>query len=124
MATAAAPRGLQPGGRALWNSIAKKYDLRPDEKRILTDACREADLITQMETDFKKSTVMVTGSMGQPVVNPLIAELRQHRAVLSQLLAKLKLPDEPAAGEESTGQPTRSTNARAAANARWSTRGA
>lgn len=122
--SAAAPKGIGPSGRALWNSIAKIYDLRPDEKRILTDACREADLIAQMDTDYKKSTLMVKGSMGQPVVNPLVAELRQHRGVLARLLAQLKLPDQDPAESNGEATPTRSTNARAAANARWATRGA
>jgi hypothetical protein len=52
------------------------------------------------------------------VINPLISELRQHRSTLASLLRQLKLPDESVSAE------ARSTAARAAANARWSRRGA
>lgn len=122
-----APTHLQKtgAGRRLWNSIAKDYDLRPDELRILEDACFEADLIEDLAKAQRAQPVMITGSMGQLVLNPLIAEVRQHRATLSALLTKLKLPDDEP--EEGTGAPAaddRSSKARAAANARWSRRGA
>jgi hypothetical protein len=61
----------------------------------------------------------VRGSQGQDVINPLISELRQHRSTLAALLRQLKLPDDSASAAEA-----RSTSARAAANARWSRRGA
>lgn len=128
MAARTAPTHLQKAGagRKLWNSIAKDYDLRPDEYRVLEDACFEADLIEDLAAAQREQPVMITGSMGQQVLNPLIAEIRQHRSTLSTLLVKLKLPDDPDAST-GEGQPVgddRSTKARAAANARWSRRGA
>lgn len=123
-----APTALKkPGaGRRLWDSIAKEYDLRPDELRILEDACFEADLVEVLAKEQREQPVMITGSMGQKVLNPLIAEVRQHRATLSVLLAKLKLPDaeEPDEGAVAPAADDRSSKARAAANARWSRRGA
>lgn len=117
-----APRELGKGGRRLWNSIKSQgYILRPDEVRVLEDACREADLIDDIQSAWKaakdRAEFMVKGSMGQQVINPLVAELRQHRATLAGLLARLKLPDTQAgsAGTEST----RGDQQRAAANARW-----
>lgn len=112
------PKGLKPAGAALWRSIVGKWDLRPDELRILREAAREVDLIDIMERELAGDKVMIAGSMGQRVVNPLITELRQHRATLAQLLRQLKLPDESGGEQE-----TRSTQARAAANSRWATRG-
>jgi hypothetical protein len=53
------------------------------------------------------------GSMGQQVINPLISELRQHRATLASLLGRLNLPD------EATDSVPRSVQARDAAHARW-----
>jgi hypothetical protein len=114
----APPKGLKPAGAALWRSIVGRWDLRPDELRVLREAAREVDLIDAMERELAGDKVMIPGSMGQRVVNPLITELRQHRATLAQLLRQLKLPDE--SGEK---QETRSTQARAAANTRWATRG-
>jgi len=113
----AAPRGLDAGGRALWRDITATYDLRADELRVLEAACREADLIAQLQDAMPGEDLIVTGSQGQPVINPLVPELRQHRTTQAALLRQLKLPDESNSAE------ARSTQAREAANARWSTRG-
>lgn len=125
MATRTAPPHLDRAGKKLWREIAKDYDLRPDEYRILEDACREADLVEVLADAQREQPVMITGSMGQLVLNPLISEVRQHRSTLSTLLGKLKLPDDPdAAGQDIPAGDDRATQARAAANARWSRRGA
>lgn len=116
----APPKGLKPSARALWNSVVGKWDLRPDELRVLREACREVDLIDVLEAELAKDAIMIPGSMGQMVVHPIITELRQHRATLAALLRQLKLPD--ADGGEAEKE-NRSTAARAAANARWATRG-
>src|SRR5690349_16945692 len=93
-----APVGLSRRARALWVSTTERYDLRDDELRILEDACREVGLIDQMESAIESADLMSVGSMGQPVVNPLLAEVRQHRNVLAALLRHLKLPDDSGEG--------------------------
>lgn len=114
------PRNLGEAGAELWRQIATdgNYELRPDELRVLEDACREADLIdaieAQLSADIAAGCFTVKGSMGQPVVNPLISEQRQHRSTLAGLLGKLKLPD-----EDSDVSAPRSTQARSAAQSRW-----
>lgn len=122
-----APKGLDTQGRKLWEAIAKSYDLRPDELSILEDACRERDLVALMEAalsaDLRRALdhsegLRTKGSQGQDVINPLVSELRQHRALLATLLGKLRLPD------EGDGAVDMSSAARAAANARWGKRGA
>lgn len=93
-------------GRALWRSIVDDYTLRPDELRLLADACELADRI-----DYRKQRadelhrevgdkLLIRGSTGQSVRNPLIDEARQElaeqrkdRIALNDLLARLKLPD-------------------------------
>lgn len=116
-----APRGLKARGKALWNEIVDKYDLRPDELRVLEAAAFEADIIATLEDGMKGADLMVKGSQGQLVINPLIPELRQHRSTQAGLLRQLKLPDDPgAAGADED----RSTQAREAANARWGNGGA
>lgn len=104
------PVGLGASGTALWQSIAGSYVLRPDEKVTLEAACRASDRIAAMRTELG-DTIMTTGSMGQDVVHPLIAEIRAHEVQVAGLLAKLKLPDE--AGSEQVSQQ------RAAAQSRW-----
>lgn len=109
------PKGLGSKAKAIWSETVDQYDLRVDELRVLEDACREADLVDRLETALDGADLIVKGSQGQPVANPLVQEIRQHRATLQRLLASLKLPDEPSGAE--VGQ--RSSSARAAANARW-----
>lgn len=111
------PKNLGAAGKALWSSIIPAYELRPDELRIFMDACREADLIARLEDELAVSPLMVKGSMGQEVISGLVSEVRQHRAVLAQLLGKLKIPDSPAGAARKRAQV--SDAARAAARARW-----
>jgi hypothetical protein len=107
------PVGLEEGGTALWDDITAVYDLRPDELRVLEAACFEVDLIDRLQREVGTADLVVHGSQGQPVANPLVTELRQHRSALRALLKQLDLPD------ESTGTTSRSAQARDAANARW-----
>lgn len=89
------PEGLADAGAALWKSIADaQYELRADELRVLEDACRTADLIEDLRLEALDAQRIVKGSQGQPVINPLISELRQYRSTLASLLRQLHLPDE------------------------------
>lgn len=112
------PAGLGDRGTVLWREVSAEFDLRADELRVLEDACREADLIDALADALDAEDLLVTGSKGQPVMNPLVPELRQHRATLAALFRQLRLPDDGDSPE------ARSTQAREAANARWSRRGA
>ena len=113
-----APAGLGRAGKALWKGIAGVYELRADELRVLEDAASEADLVEQLKDGMVDQPLIVRGSQGQEVINPLVSELRQHRATLSALLRQLKLPD------EGQSEAAISNQARAAANTRWARRGA
>jgi hypothetical protein len=119
VAKKAAPKGIHAAGKALWDTVTSGYALRADEFTVLEDACRTSDMIATLEAGFDaEPDLMVRGSQGQKVINPIIAELRQYRAARAALLRQLKLPDESSSPE------ARSTQARAAANARWANRGA
>lgn len=122
MATIAAPAGLAQHGIAFWGEVTSKYELRVDELSTLEDACREVDIIQQLES-YRLADgfeMFVRGSQGQQVINPVMSELRQHVSVKKALLAQLKLPD-----DNSTDQGGElSAKNRAAANARWARRGA
>lgn len=117
-----APKDLGAAGKALWASIASKYELRPDELAVLADTCRTADIIAEMEKAWSKDGRPMTsrGSQGQLVTYPLISELRQYRATKAALLRQLKIPDE---GSTDVGGALSAKN-RAAAQARWARRGA
>ena len=114
------PKPLRPlgeDGQALWDSIVPQYELRPDEIRILQDACCEADIVARLELELVDADLMVKGSMGQLVASPLVSEVRQHRTTLAGLLAKLKLPDSPAGAARKRA--VVSEKAVKAARARW-----
>ena len=108
------PQHLGAKAKRVWSEITGPYDLRADELRVLEDACREIDLVERLEKEFADEPTMVKGSMGQLVASPILQELRQHRALVAQLLGKLKLPDEDGRQQESV-----SNAARKAALARW-----
>ena len=104
------PTSLGTAGKRLWRETAKMYELRQDELEILRSACREADLIEKMDTELKGAPLLVAGSMGQDVINPLLQEVRQHRASMAALIRGLKLPDAdpaPAINGQRTGGQTR-----------------
>ena len=101
MSNPPAPSGLRAGGKRVWTEVSNEYELRVDELDILEDVCREVDMIAALERELKKSGLMATGSMGQPVVNPLVAELRQHRATKKSLWSALKLPSSDGESEVS-----------------------
>jgi hypothetical protein len=118
-----APRGLGAEGRGLWRAVAgsDSYNLRPDELCLLAEACAEADLIGRMRAELDGAGLVTEGSQGQPVANPLIAEVRQHRLLLARLLSQLGLPDgADAASADDELRRARSRLGRQGARARWS----
>lgn len=109
-----APRGLNAAGKALWREFTARYTLDEREMTALLLACRQADDIGRLERLLSSEPDMVKGVAGQPVVHPAFAELRQARAALDRLLARIALPDEE-------GRPMTPAQQRAqkAARARW-----
>src|SRR5258705_6538824 len=117
-----APGGLGVAGRRLWKTVisdADSQDIDLDSREItwLEDACRLADRLEQLEVELASSTLMVAGYQGQPVINPLIPEIRQTRALRAQMLARIVVTP-PEEKQPAVGFP-RAVQARNAANARW-----
>lgn len=114
-----APKGLGPAGRALWREIAAQVaadglQLDARERRLLRDACAEADALEAVEAALDGARLMVRGSQGQDVAHPLLGEARRSRATIAQLLGRIGLED-PGVGDTGRGSRTTSTAARAAA---------
>lgn len=118
MAKYPTPPGLRADGKALWKSIAPKYELRPDELTVLAAACKTADTAAEIEKAWVDlgRPYLTRGSMGQDVIHPLLGERKAQNAALARLLAQLKLPDDPAAGAPN--------QQRDAAQSRWASSGA
>lgn len=110
------PAGLGEQAAQLWRDIVDEQELRRDELRILEDACREVDLIERMHVELQTAPLVVKGSMGQDVANPLVQELRQHRGLVARLLGSLKLRDEETEARDALA---RQDQARRAAGVRW-----
>ena len=118
MSTPKEPAGLGESGAALWDAIAGKYRLRPDEFTVLEDACRTADMLSALTAAwiYDGSPMTTSGSMGQLVIHPLIAEMDKHRKSRAAFLRQLALPD--ADDVPATNQH------RSAAVTKWQQRGA
>lgn len=106
------PTGLGTAARRFWVEVTSAFQMRPDELRILEDACREMALVDRMEKEQRGKPLVVKGSQGQDVAAPLVQELRQHRTALARLLLQLRLPDDGA-------EAARSSAARDLAMSRW-----
>ena len=112
---------LGDAGLRLWNEVVEENERRPDELRLLSSACRLADHIESIEKALIGQDLIVKGSQGQPVAQPLLAEIRQYRSTQASLLRQLALSDEEEDQEAGTrtGPMSREESARKAAHARW-----
>ncbi len=112
-----APSGLKSRGKAFWAATTTEFDLSGAELEILAEVARTLDTLDALAVAVERDGPMVSGSTGQPVLNPAVTEARGQRVVLHRLLAALALPDEDG------GQlvvSARSASGKAAARARWS----
>jgi hypothetical protein len=65
----------------------------PHKVQILTQVCRVADVVAELDEAADEAPLTVKGSMGQQVISPFIAEAGAQRALLAQLLSRLGLPE-------------------------------
>jgi hypothetical protein len=70
---------------------AQGLELDARELTWLRNAGKLADRIGALEAELASAEMIVKGHAGQPVANPLLAEVRQHQALLAQTLARLRL---------------------------------
>ena len=110
-----APNGLSTSAQKVWRETLAVYELDEHEYPTLEAACRELTLIEKIDKELDGSKLIVRGSMGQDVANPLLAEVRQHRAAYIAFMKALRLPE----GESAEVSSPRSEAARKAAQARW-----
>ena len=115
------PPGLGTAGRSLWREVCADVaeaglELDARDRHWLGSACTLTDRAATLEAALADAPLMVKGSMGQQVSNPLLAEWRSHAQLAAQLLARLKLDT----AEESGGlQIIGANRQRAAAHRRW-----
>lgn len=110
------PKVLKRRGRGLWRDLMAKYEFDEHEVPVLLESCRAVDRIDALEEAIARDGLMISGSTGQSVLHPAVAELRQQQAALARLLTQLNL-DAAEGGVAMSRQV--SSAAQAAANARW-----
>ncbi|MGI8433750.1 MAG: P27 family phage terminase small subunit [Nocardioidaceae bacterium] len=110
-----APAGLSRRSGSFWRATVSAYDLSTSEVELLAEVCRCIDEIDLLQVALDAQGVTVTGSSGQPRVNPAVGEVRQHRLALARLVRQLALPTDVAA--KSTPNSQRASDA---AKVRWS----
>lgn len=120
-----APKDLGAAGRALWGSLQAQigadglvFDAR--EVTLLTHACRESDMLANIEAELATvDRLTVKGAQGQQVAHPLIGEARRSRAQVAALLRLLGLEDPSLSVGVGRGARTTSQTARRAVSSRY-----
>jgi hypothetical protein len=115
------PKSLGDAGRALWERMHDGIEYDASETETLRKACELEDTAAALAAALEGEPMVVTGSRGQSVPHPLLAELRMTRSEVARLLSRLRVIDEPdAVGGRKM---TRSESGRRAAQARWARTG-
>lgn len=100
-------------GRTLWDSVTDQFELDPAELALLGQACLTLDELIRLEKAMKTADLLVEGSKGQPVSNPLLTQVREHRRLLDALCRSLALPvDGAQVGARRDGQRSKAAVAR------------
>jgi hypothetical protein len=87
-----APKDLGASGVALWRRLTKEFDFNSAETELAHQLCVTVDEETMMRDELADMGVTVAGSKGQPVLNPVFAQLAVHRKLIDQLTTALSLP--------------------------------
>lgn len=112
------PAGLGTAGARFWRSLTADFEeWRPDELALLSGAARRLDVIAKLEAELEHAPVIVRGSQGQPVAQPLYAEVRAEWTVFARLCKQLGLED--AAEIEQARDALRAQRGRRNAAKRW-----
>jgi hypothetical protein len=106
-------------GAAFWRATVEGFELRADELQLLLEVCRSLDLADALQAEIPAGRgFVVGGSRGQPVISPVVSELRSVRLAIGAMLKQLRLPD-----DETDGRPTlsqmRSAAGQKGAQSRW-----
>ncbi len=114
MSTPRPPKDLAERGRAIWRDAVTRFEPTPTELAQIADLARTVDLCERVAAELAAQPLLVKGSRGQDVPNPLIAELRQLRDLASRLAARLGMSDD----DDATNR-AQFRFAQAGAKARW-----
>lgn len=103
------PIDSSPGAQALWYALLGGYDFNIGEMAILEAVITTRSQMDEVEADWRRdgSPMTAEGSMGQPVTDPRIQEMRQLRSQYASLIKQLALPADGSGQVRRPGRPTR-----------------
>ena len=78
-------------GSQLWDSVIDVLVLDAHEERLLTELCRTADQMDELQAIVERDGVLSDSSQGVRA-HPALQELRQQRIAFARLLTALGLP--------------------------------
>lgn len=107
------PSHLGKVGKAKWRNLTAENSFSAAEFVTLELLCAQLDMLARLDAELSAMGVIVAGSEGQPVVNPVLRERRETIKQIDALMVALAIPVEG----ESYGK-RRSGAARAAAKTR------
>ena len=110
------PDSLSETGAALWVYLHGEYEFDEQDRALVLEIARTVDALEALDAVLREEGFTASGSAGQRVIHPAVAEARQQRLVLARLLAALNLPAED--GGVSILRAS-SVRAQAANQARW-----
>jgi hypothetical protein len=89
------PPDLGDRGKRLWDYITATYELSVMELEQVAEIASMADDLASLRAALRAqgADLLITGSVGQIVVSPLVKESREHRLVFDKLITSLKMPD-------------------------------
>jgi hypothetical protein len=108
------PAGLLGRGSAFWIEMLTELEFDTKETALVLEAARVLDRIDQLAEAIEADGLTVKGSMGQTVIHPAVAELRQQQAAFARLIGGVNLPDDDAAADRFKYE-----RAKAGSDARW-----
>ncbi|GEM_PF-3130073 len=92
MAKLPAPKVLAKDGSALWNNVTSLITFEdPRETHTLRQACLLEDDVARLRAELKLAALIVQGSTGQPVENPLLGAIRNATALQARLLSSINV---------------------------------
>lgn len=113
------PAGSSSKASMLWYALLDEYEFSLGEMLILETLCATQTQLDEVEAAWRRDGALTTseGSMGQAVVEPRIAEMRQLRNQIVSTMKALNLPAEGGQEKRRPGRPARSDGGGA-----WGTR--
>jgi phage terminase small subunit len=83
---------LAAAGKRLWSDVLGAYELTPGEREVLVALCHAVDQLGRLNAEMATAPLMIKGSRGQQVPNPLLAQIRASAKSVESLQRALCLP--------------------------------